>query len=360
MEKKFKVLRLSGMGGSFPSVAETAKELSKVNAEIVEAAAVTEDEVIEAAKDADVILAGQAQMTRRVLEALPKCQTVIFGSVGYDRIDVDAATDNNIIVVNNPAPQWLIEEVTNHAIVLLLACSKKLTFLNNSVKQGRWAEVRPDLSPMGAIYGQTLGIIGCGSLGRMTAEKAQCLRLKVLGYDPYVDESLAKKSGITMVGLPELLKESDYVSAHVFLNKETRHLIGGKELKQMILEGKSMHINSAKHRFVTSSIVGGCIPIAVGVAIGIIHKSINEKVYVFVGDMAGLTGIFEECARYVEYQKVNIPFKKLPIEFIVECNGYSVNTPIFNYSHLPKISYSYYVYDRTYPHVGCGQWVEFK
>ena len=233
MERQLKVVRMSGMGGSFPSMTETAEELAKVNAEIVEAICVTEDEVIEAAKDADVILVGQAPITRRIMEALPKCKAIIFGSVGFDKIDVDAATDNNIIVVNNPAPQWLIEEVTNHAIVLLLACAKKLVFLNNSVKQGRWTELREILSPMGAIYGQTLGVIGCGSLGRMTARKAQCFSLKVLGYDPYVDESLARENGITLVDLPELLKESDFVSAHVFLNKDTRHMMGEKEFKQM-------------------------------------------------------------------------------------------------------------------------------
>ena len=86
---------------------------------------------------------------------------------------------------------------------------------------------------MGSIYGQTLGIIGCGNIGRMTARKAQCFGLKILGYDPYVDKSLAKESGITLVSLPELLKESDFVAVHALLNKETWHLIGEKEFKQM-------------------------------------------------------------------------------------------------------------------------------
>jgi len=233
MERQFKVVRMSGRRGNFPPMVETAKELAKVNAEIVEAACVTEDEVIEAAKDADVIIMGGAQITRRIMQALPKCKAIISGNVGFDRIDVDAATDNSIIVVNIPAPEWLAEEVSNHAIVLLLACAKKLVFLNNGTKQGRWAEVRGALAPIGSIYGQTLGVIGCGSLGRMTAKKAQCFSLRVLGYDPYVDESLAKEHGITLVSLPELLKESDFVSAHTLLNKETRHLIGEKEFKQM-------------------------------------------------------------------------------------------------------------------------------
>ncbi len=233
MEGQFKVVRMSGTGGSLPPMVETIKELAGVNTEIVDAVCVTEDEVIAAAGDADVIIAGQAPLTRRVMEALPKCQAIIFGSVGFDSIDVDAATDNNIIVTNCPAPQWLIEEVSNHALVLLIACAKKLCFLNNGTKQGRWAEVKGALSPMGSIYGQTLGIIACGAIGRMTASKAQCFGLKILGCDPYVDASLAKEHGITLVSLPELLRESDFISVHALLNKETRHLMGEKEFKQM-------------------------------------------------------------------------------------------------------------------------------
>jgi len=74
---------------------------------------------------------------------------------------------------------------------------------------------------MESIYGQTLGIIGCGNIGRMTAKKAQCFGLEVLGCDPYVDKALASEFNITLVGLPELLKKSDYVSVHTTLTKET-------------------------------------------------------------------------------------------------------------------------------------------
>jgi len=232
MEKQFKVVRADRMGNRAVMV-EEAEELAKVNAELVGADCVTEDEIIEAAKDADAILTGGAQMTRRVLESLPKCKVIVRYGVGYDTIDVDAATDNGVIVVNNPAFQWCIEEVSNQAITLLLACAKKLAFLNDGTKQGRWAECKRAQAPMVSIHGQTLGLIGCGNIGRMTGRKAQCFSLKLLGYDPYLDKSLAKKDGITLVSLPELLKESDFVSIHTFLNEETRHLMGEKEFKQM-------------------------------------------------------------------------------------------------------------------------------
>jgi D-3-phosphoglycerate dehydrogenase len=86
---------------------------------------------------------------------------------------------------------------------------------------------------MGSVYGEKLGLVGCGAIGRMTAKKAQCFGLKVLGYDPYLDESLAKEYDITLISLPELLKEADYISVHTPLSEETWHLIGEKELKQM-------------------------------------------------------------------------------------------------------------------------------
>jgi len=241
MERQFKVVRVDRTGSSAIMI-EEAEELTKVNAELVGADGVTEDEIIEAAKEADAIITSAAQITRRVMEALPKCKAIVRTGIGFDTIDVDAATDNGILVVNIPG--FCLEEVSNHAIALLLACARKLVFLNDGTKQGRWAECKRAQTPMGSIYGQTLGVVGCGSIGRMTVRKAQCFGLRVLGYDPYVDKSLAKEHGITLVSLPELLKESDFVSVHTLLNKETWHLIGEEEFKQM--KTTAYFINTAR------------------------------------------------------------------------------------------------------------------
>ena len=222
-----------GRRGSGIPTAEENEVLSSVNGELVGADCVTEDDIIAAAGDADVILMAGARITDRVMKALPKCQAIMFGSVGFDGVDVDEATDNGVIVVNSPAREWCAEEVSNHAITLLLACAKKLMLFNNWTKQGRWGDCKRVQAPMASICGQTLGLIACGDIGLMTARKAQCFGLSVLGYDPYVDKSLAEEHGITLVNLPELLKESDFVSVHTPLNKETRHLIGEKEFRQM-------------------------------------------------------------------------------------------------------------------------------
>ncbi len=241
VEKQFKVVRVDKMKDRFP-VLEEAEELAKVNAEIVIADCATESEIIEAAKDADAIITGAAQITRRVMEASPKCKVIVRYGIGYDTIDVEAATDNGILVVNLPG--FCTEEVANHALALLLACAKKLTSMNNLVKQGRWVEAKKNQAPMVPIYGQTLGLVGCGSIGRMAAKKAQCLDLRILGYDPYVDKSLAKECGITLVSLPELLSESDFISVHTPLSEGTRHLIGEKEFKQM--KPTAYYINTSR------------------------------------------------------------------------------------------------------------------
>ncbi|GAH67008.1 unnamed protein product [marine sediment metagenome] len=184
MAKQFKVVRVDRT--SDLPVNEEAEELAKVNAEVVGAECTSEDEIIEVAKDADAILTVAAQITRRVTEALPKCRVIVRYGVGFDNIDVDAATDNGILVVN--IPDFCLEEVSNHAITLLLALAKKLALLNNRLRQDCWAECKQILAPMGSVYGQTLGLIGCGNIGRLTAKKAQCFGLEVLGYDPYVSE----------------------------------------------------------------------------------------------------------------------------------------------------------------------------
>ena len=211
-------------------IKEEREELTKVNAELVLAECTTEDETIEATKDADAVITMFGQMTRRVMEASPKLKVIVRYGVGYDTVDVDAATDNGILVVN--LPDFCLQEVADHTFALLLACARKLVFFNNLTKQGYWAPYR-EMLPLVSIYGQTLGLVGCGKIGRTVAKKASCFDLRVLGYDPYVDKSVAKEHGITLVSLPELLKESDFVSVHTFLNKDTWHLVGEKEFRQM-------------------------------------------------------------------------------------------------------------------------------
>jgi D-3-phosphoglycerate dehydrogenase len=223
-------------------LSDEAEVIRKAGIELVDIDAANEEEIIAKARDAEVVFTVRAAFTRRVFENLPKLQAVVRCGVGYDNIDVDAATDNNVLVVN--IPDFCFEEVSNHAILLLIACAKKLVRMNHLLKTAGWGASRQIMQPMGSIWGQTLGIVGCGNIGRMTARKAKCFGLKVIGYDPYVDHHLAKESGITLKSLPEVMGESDYVSLHPCLNQETFHLIGEKELT--LMKPSAYLINTAR------------------------------------------------------------------------------------------------------------------
>lgn len=247
MTTKYKVVKISRFVGAH-GTPEEVEEFAKIDAEIVEVADSNKSQVIEAVKDADIFLQGDVLIPRLIMESAPKCRAIMTSAVGFDRIDIDAATDNNILVVNNPSFEWCVEEVSNHAILLILACAKKMKILDNLASHGHWSEARKMRVPMGSIYGQTLGIIGCGSIGRMVARKAKCFGLKVIGYDPYVENYLAKENGITLVNLGELLSESDYVSAHPDLNATSRHLMSEKEFRQM--KTSAFFINTSRGQIV--------------------------------------------------------------------------------------------------------------
>ena len=133
------------------------------------------------------------------------------------------------------------------------------------------------------------------------------------------------------------------------------HGIDSEELYNLILDGRSMSINSMKHRFYSSSIVGGSIPIALGTALSIKLKGESNKVWCFVGDMSFESGVFHECYKYSRNFK-------LPLEFVIEDNNMSTNTPTNDAwgtkSKIPNDVY-YYRYEREYPHHGTGNWILF-
>jgi len=186
-----------------------------------------------ALKEADVLLYGGVPITREMMAMSPKLIAVLFQTVGYDPIDLKAATEMNILVVNNPSFEWCVEEVSNHALTLMLACAKKLKTLDILVAQGRWTDAKKAQGVMGSIYNETLGIIGCGAIGRMVARKAKVFGLNIIGYDPYIMHPwLAKENGIQLVSFEEVLK-ADYLTLHPDLNETSFHMMNDKAFAQM-------------------------------------------------------------------------------------------------------------------------------
>jgi D-3-phosphoglycerate dehydrogenase len=189
-----------------------------------------EDELIERARDADALIVSSSPITRRVMSALKQLKVVVRTGVGYDVIDVPAATDLGIVVVN--IPDLWIREVANHALGLLLAWNRRIPTLYNEVKAGVWQSQA--VGHVGALHGETVGIVGFGNIGRAFARRVAALEIHVIAYDPYVDDAQFAALGVErVVSLGEVATRSDYVSVHTLLNAETHHLINETFLRQM-------------------------------------------------------------------------------------------------------------------------------
>jgi D-3-phosphoglycerate dehydrogenase len=157
-----------------------------------------------------------------------------------DTIDVAAATELGVVVAN--VPNYCVEEVADHTIALLLACARKLVRLDDVVRGGVW-----DHKGVGRIHrlrGQVLGLIGFGKIARQVARRAQALRLVIRCHDPWVDPAECEQLGVERVDLASILADSDFVSLHVPLNDETRHLIGEREFAAM--KPSAFLINAAR------------------------------------------------------------------------------------------------------------------
>ena len=212
------------------NVDDTVKALASVPARVTALPPVAdEDDLIKKAGDADAIILAFAPITRRVMTALSKLKVVVRTGVGYDVIDVPAATELGVIVVN--IPDIWIREVANHALALLLAWNRKIIPLDRELRKGVWTAGVP--GGAGALHGETVGVVGLGNIGTAFAKRAAALEMRVIAHDPFVDPAHFAKLGVERVSLDELAARSDYVSVHTLLNADTRHQIGEAFLERM-------------------------------------------------------------------------------------------------------------------------------
>jgi len=165
-----------------------------------------------------------------VMSALEGLKVVVRTGVGYDVIDVPAATDLGVIVVN--VPDIWVREVANHALALLLAWNRKIITLDKNVHAGKWGGGVPG-AWTGSLHGETVGIVGLGNIGSAFARRVAAFETKLIAHDPYVEDSRFRALGVERVSLEALAERSDYVSVHTLLNAETRHLIGEAFFKRM-------------------------------------------------------------------------------------------------------------------------------
>src|SRR6202165_234241 len=184
----------------------------------------SEASYVASVKDADAIMAGGRMMSASIISQLERCKVISPGGVGVDSVDLDAATAAGIVVTN--VPDVFIDEVANHAMMLLLCLTKKTIPLDRAVREGRWGDSRRYMSPMPKLTDQTLGLVAFGNIPRKVAARAKGFDMQVIAWDPFVSDDVFERYGVERAAnLADLFRRVDFVSSHLPLTKDTRGLL---------------------------------------------------------------------------------------------------------------------------------------
>jgi len=213
----------------FPSLGPEQRVLAPLGVELRPQQCRSEDEIIALVQDADAILNCYAKMTARVIARLTRCKIIARYGIGVDNVDLTAATKARVLVTN--VPDYCIDEVSDHALALLLTLARRTAAADTAVKAGAWDVVAH--AGIRRLRGQTLGLIGFGKIAKMLASKVQPLGMRLLVHDPYLDPAIISQLGAEAATLERLLADADAISIHVPLSPETHNLIGQRELALM-------------------------------------------------------------------------------------------------------------------------------
>jgi len=200
--------------------------------------------IIEKARNVDALVTLLSdKIDAEVFDAAPSLKIIAQMAVGYDNIDVEEATRRGIYVTNTPGV--LTETTADFTWALMMAVARRVVEADRYVREGKWkVGWHPSMLLGRDVYGATLGIVGAGRIGTAVARRAKCFNMKILYYDVVPNPQLEKETGAKFVDLDTLLKESDFISIHVPLTKETYHLINAEKLK--LVKKTAYLINTAR------------------------------------------------------------------------------------------------------------------
>jgi D-3-phosphoglycerate dehydrogenase len=226
---RFKVALVALNNQAVP--AWVSEPLEQAGIEFVAHECTSRAELARYAGDADVIwvLGSHQCLYAENLDAIPRCGAIVRSGSGTDNIPVADATRLGIIVANTPAATS--DSVSDHALGLLLAVTRQIARQDQLVRQGEWAPKRA--WPGWHVRGQSLGLVGCGNIPRLLVKKLSGFDLTVRAYDPFVSAEEMGRHGMVAATLDEVMAQSDFVSVHCPLTKDTHHLVGEKELRRM-------------------------------------------------------------------------------------------------------------------------------
>jgi D-3-phosphoglycerate dehydrogenase len=211
------------------AIHEAGKDLLRKVAEVDDGTKLTREELLKRISDADALVVRSAtKVTRDMIEAGRKLKVIGRAGVGVDNIDLEAATERGIVVVN--APEATSITVAEHTMGLMLAMARKIPFADRSMKSGKWEKKKF----MGAeLRDKLLGVLGLGRIGSEVVKRAKAFGMKIQAFDPYISEKSAKELGVKLVEFDELISTSDFITLHVPLTEQTKNLIGEKEFAKM-------------------------------------------------------------------------------------------------------------------------------
>jgi D-3-phosphoglycerate dehydrogenase len=204
----------------FPNLNPAREVLSRVGAEIVLAESPSPEAIMQVARDADAVLVTYAQVTADMIVRMKRCRIISRFGIGVDNVNIPAATKASIVVTR--VPDYCIDEVSDHAMALLLALARKIPFANSHTHAGRWE--MPAVVPIYRLRGSILGLVGFGRIPQLVAPKAKAFGLQVISYDPFVSAETMNLAGVEKVDFSELVSVSDHISIHCPLVPETSRL----------------------------------------------------------------------------------------------------------------------------------------
>lgn len=208
-------------------------ELLRTKAEIILGADTKPETIIDEANECEAILIRSAKISREIIEKLPNLKIIAKHGIGTDNIDIKAATKKGITVVN--APEANAISVAEHALAMIMAISKNIALLDRKVRKGEFGARSEFLCT--EVKGKTVGLIGYGRISRLLARKLKALDVELMAYDAFAGEDIkkaAKEFEVMMVDSVEsIYQKADFISIHIPLTKETRNMIGKKELSMM-------------------------------------------------------------------------------------------------------------------------------
>ena len=199
----------------------------------------SEEEVAAACGEADALLVTYAKIGRTALLGMPTVKVIVRTGVGYDSLDVAAATARKVMVCN--VPDYCISDLAEHTMALLLAWWRRIGDLDRQVRTEGWG--RP-LKPVHRLEGKTLGILGLGRMGQAVALRAKGFGVKLAAFDPYIPDPVFASLGVERLGLDELCRVADIVTIHSLLTPETRHLICDRTLR--LMKPTAVIVNTAR------------------------------------------------------------------------------------------------------------------